>query len=174
MSRARLHLFLDGEHLHTLAPPSVIAPRDWLLGVIAIQATVEDTRIVARLRAHLTGGGAARQWQLPERATLQILLGDSARAPPCEAFAEEDTGARLSLRHRGRTTTARLPHDHLHEQPAPRAFGHVYCRWLRDGRDEPCCDLTAFLRRQPGEKFERLVAAPVAPGEFITYTFAAA
>jgi hypothetical protein len=52
--------------------------------------------------------------------------------------------------------------------PAARAFAHVYCRWLRDGRNEPGCDLTPFLSPPPGAKFERAAARAIAPGELVT------
>jgi hypothetical protein len=59
-----------------------------------------------------------------------------------------------------------------HASPPPRAFGHVFCRWLRAGADEPGFDLTEFVSQPAGRKWERIVLRALALGQTVSYAFA--
>ncbi len=166
-----LHLFLDGEPVGRIEPGRFGA-RAWLLGVAAVQVTVEDGRPSARLRAHVTGGGAARTWPLAARAVVHVAFTDG-EPPPLPAIAPpplDGATARLALFLDGELVeTAPLDRAAL----AARAFGHVFCRWLREGGCEPGCDLTGFAAPPPGEKYRRLAARPLTVGAVVSYGYAA-
>ncbi len=51
----------------------------------------------------------------------------------------------------------------------PRAYGHVYCRYRRDGRHEPGFDLTDFLSIPEGPKYEPRLPRAVEPGRVVSY-----
>lgn len=149
-------------------PPSTIAPRAWALGVAAVQVWVEEGRVLARLRRNVTGSVAVVV-PLPQRALVDVGL---AVVPPPRAFVlpDDDAAARLALFVDGEPVAdAVLPRDRLRDDPAPRAYGHVFCRWLRDGGHELGCDLTGFESRAEGEKVERLVVRALSPGQSVSY-----
>jgi hypothetical protein len=167
----RLVVYLDGRPCAEVAPPVPFPSRAWLLGVVAVQATVEANRPVARLRVHVTGAPQPTVVPLGRTALVQVALCE-ALAPPLPAIAGPGTDeavARLVLLRGGeRLAEARLLPGGLAAEPAPRAFSHVFCRWLRDGGIEPGCDLTDFLSLPEGTKYERLVSAPLDVGEVVS------
>jgi len=163
--------FVDGSERLRVDPPAAIAPRAWVLGVIAVQATVEEGRAVARLRAGRTGS-EPRVIALPERALVQVaLVGEHAPAPIAPPADEADAAIALFLDGEP-LAAARLAPAARAASPPTRAFGHVYCRWLRDGGCEPGFDLTDFLSLPEGEKYPRLVARPLAAGQLVSYRLA--
>jgi hypothetical protein len=167
--------FVDGVERARIAAPVDFAGRAWLLGVVAVQATVEGGRVAARLRAHLTGAGAPTIVPLAPRACVHVALAAGAAPPllaPIEPPALAGAAARLALFLDGaRVAEAALERARMLDRPAPRAFGHVYCRWLRDGAPEPGWDLTAFLSLRGGTKYPRLAAGPLGPGQVAGYAF---
>ena len=175
----RLIAFVGGVEVARVAPPADMRPRSWVLGVMAVQATVERGQPVARLRIHLTGAAAPQLVALPEPACVAIAFVDEdpsipsiSAAPPSLAPGE---AAALTLSLNG-APIARAPllRDALAASPPPRAFAHVFCRWLRDGAPEPGCDLTHFLSIPEGTKFERVASRPIAAGDVIGIGWAAA
>jgi hypothetical protein len=167
----RLLVYLDGRSCAEVAPPVPFPPRAWLLGVVAVQATVEANRPAARLRVHLTGAPQPAVVPLGESALVQVALCEEL-VPPLPAIApaelDEAVAQLVLLRGNERLATARLLQGALSMEPAPRAFSHVFCRWLREGGIEPGCDLTDFLSLPEGTKYERLVSAPLEIGEVIS------
>lgn len=167
----RLLVYLDGRPCAEVAPPVPFPPRAWLLGVVAVQATVEAGRPVARLRVHVTGASKPTVVPLGETALVQVALCED-QVPPWPAVAlpgRDEAAARLVLLRGGeRLAMARLLGGALSTAPAPRAFSHVFCRWLREGGIEPGCDLTDFLSLPEGVKYERLVSAPLEVGEVVS------
>jgi hypothetical protein len=168
-----LFTFVDGELWARTAPPRVIAPRAWILGVVAVQISVEDGRPVAQVRAHVTGAARAEVRRLGARALVQVALADAPPAPlPFVAPQHKGPVARLTVALDGALLgEAQLLPSQLGAEPAPRAFGHVFCRWLRDGGFEPGFDLTAFLSLPGGQKFERLLSRPLALGQWVSYAW---
>lgn len=132
--------------------------------------------------------GLTSRWRMPratgEKAPILEPLGDGSivhlallepeqPAPPLPPIARRPLEGRALIRCYldGALLGSAVLHDADRElAPAPRAFGHVFCRWLRDGGVEAGFDLTAFLSRVEGEKYERLLARPLAVGEIVTYT----
>ena len=172
----RLLVYLDGTPCAEVAPPVPFPSRAWLLGVVAVQATVEAERPVARLRVHLTGASQPTVVPLGASALVQVALcQDRVPALPTVALPEVDEAAAqlLLLYGNERLATARLLPGALSSEPVPRAFSHVFCRWLREGDIEPGFDLTDFLSLPEGIKYERLVSAPLAVGEVISIVWAA-
>lgn len=173
MRRPSLDLFLDGKRIHRVAAPDDFGARAWLLGVAAVQAFCEGERVFARLRANLTGA-APSVWPLGERAVVHAVLAEDDRAPPLPAIAPPALDGELAQ------LAVFLDGEAIARAPlaAPldgaRAFAHVFCRWLRDGEREPGFDLTRFAPPAAGEKFERLVARPLAPGSVVSLAWALA
>lgn len=157
-----------------IAAPVEIAPRAWVLGVVAVQVGVEEGRIVAQARANLTGGEAEVR-ALSGSTVVHVTLadGDSGDAPPPPAIAPGARGgaaARLDLYLDGAPLgTARLTVEQLAALPPARAFGHAFCRWLRDGGSEPGCDLTDFLSLAPGQMYGRSVTRAIAVGQTVSF-----
>lgn len=167
----RLLVYLDGGLCAEVAPPVPFPPRAWLLGVVAVQATVEEGRPVARLRVHVTGAAQPTVVPLGGAALVQVALceGRVPSLPTVAPTGRDEAVARLALLHGGeRLAEGRLVAAALAAAPAPRAFSHVFCRWLREGGIEPGCDLTDFLSLPEGTKYERLVSAPLAIGEVVS------
>jgi hypothetical protein len=163
-----LRVWLDGAEIARLAPPPGKG-RAWWLGVVAVQATVERGRVSARLRAHVTGGGAPSLWPLADAAVVQVALDPAPLALPALPALSLEGSAALALAIDGEEVArAALEEAALAAAPSPRAFAHVFCRWLRDGGCEPGCDLTSFQVPPPGEKYTRIAARPLAPGEVAT------
>ncbi|MSP59857.1 MAG: hypothetical protein EXR72_05870 [Myxococcales bacterium] len=170
-----LSLFVDGVPAVLLAAPGAIAPRSFVLGVIAVQITVESGRVVARVRAHRTGDPAPMILSLASTAVIHVALGwagETPRLPVIVPPALDGAAARLHLFLDGaKVAEAVLPAGRLAEEPAPRAFGHVFCRWLRNDACEPGCDLTDFLTQPAGVKYQRLAHPRLTVGEVASYTF---
>jgi hypothetical protein len=172
----RLLVYLDGVPCAEVVPPVPFPSRAWLLGVVAVQATVEGARPVARLRVHLTGAPQPTVVALGERALVQVALCEDKvpTRPAVVAPGPEEAAASLVLLRDGeRLATACLFREALATEPAPRAFSHVFCRWLREGGIEPGCDLTDFLSLPEGTKYERLVSAPLEVDEVISILWSA-
>jgi len=165
--------FVDGvEWLRTRAPTE-IAPRAWILGVVAVQLSVDAGRVTAQLRANVTGEAPSLR-PLPSPAVVQISLCAADAAAPIlprlTVPALDGAEARLS---------AFLDDQLVDEialspalataQPPARAFGHVFCRWLRTGEVEPGFDLTDFLSQPPGQKYQRRVVRRLELGESVSY-----
>ncbi|HZS35384.1 MAG TPA: hypothetical protein VFF06_01080 [Polyangia bacterium] len=177
--RPRLHARLDSRDWITLAPPDDLAPRAWLLGVVALQISVENDRVVARARAHVTGAEAPRVEALDATASLHVtLLDETSGAPPPPALttlAPSSADARLELFLDGvLIDCAELSESARRASPPARGFGHVFCRWLRSGEFEPGFDLTDLVSLPPGRMFERRVNRPLAVGQTVSYRFARA
>jgi hypothetical protein len=163
--------FVDGVAWTSLRAPQPIAPRAWALGVVAVQVAVADGRLHARVRAHVTGGQAPLVHALAPPTVVQVQLVDGA-APPLPAIAPvplDGAVARLAL------FADEVPIDTV-ALPAlgggPRAFGHVFCRWLRSGDVEPGFDLTDFADLPLGHKHERRVVRTIGAGHTISYALA--
>ncbi len=171
-----LRLFLDGKAVCEMAAPADFGAREWILAVAAVQVSVEDGAPTAILRAHATGWGAAQIWSIGQGARADLVLSpDHARftLPSLPPEAALDCAARLTLFLDGKfLKSSELPAADLALDPRPRAFGHVFCRFLRNGEFEPGFDLTDFLSRPHGAKFERTIARPLTVGEVVTYRFA--
>jgi hypothetical protein len=173
--------WLDGQVWLRLDPPRQIAPRAWALGVVAMQIQALGTGVTARARAHTTGGSEPVVRPLTADTVLHVAFvdaDDSPPAPPAPLAPEillPDHAASLTVLVDGtlleQTWLARAAQAAM---PAPRAFGHAFCRWLRDGSTECGFDLTDFLSRPPGAMFERRVVATVQPGQEVTFVLRAA
>ena len=98
--------------------------------------------------------------------------GESALAPPSLPPLElAGAKARVQLYlDEEEIDSASLP---PHSPEGARAFGHVFCRWLRSGAVEPGFDLTEFLVLPPGKMYERKVNRVLEPGQTVSYLFAA-
>jgi hypothetical protein len=167
--------FIDGEPRLRLAAPEQFAARAWILGVVAVQATVADGRVRARLRAHTTGAAAPTLLPLGDRACVHVaLVAPGAPPPPALPGAapppDAAGGAVLALSVDGEpVAAASLGAAALHDSPPPRAFGHVFCRWLRDGGAEPGCDLTRFAPPIAGAAWPRLAVRTLRMGQIVEY-----
>jgi hypothetical protein len=178
VSRPVLHTFVDGELWTRTAAPDDIAPRAWLLGVVAVQVGVEEGLPVAQVRAHVTGGAAPEVRRLASPSLVQVTLTEDdvqhIDTWRFDAHMPRGAAAQVLAARDGRPAgAATLPDALVLAQPAPRAFGHVYCRWLRDGGIEPGFDLTDFHSQPPGQKFERLFNFPITVGEVLSYAYVA-
>jgi hypothetical protein len=152
-----------------------LGPRAWALGVVALQVTQEGTAVRAQLRAHATMAPAPELRPLRSPSLIQVQLvpeGETALAPP-SLPALELAGARalvqLFLDEEAIDTVALPPGS----PDGTRAFGHVFCRWLRSGGVEPGFDLTDFLSLPPGKMYQRKVNRALQPGQTASYLFAA-
>ncbi|HEY7955619.1 MAG TPA: hypothetical protein VII38_10010, partial [Polyangia bacterium] len=136
MRPPELRIFVDGVAWTELAAPSEIAPRDWILGVVAVQLTVENDQVRARLRAGATGSAVKVRTLGPSLVQVALVRhGDPS--PTLPRFAAPALGAAaarlaLALDETSIDEIALLPAA-LTAAPPPRAFGHVFCRWLRSG-----------------------------------------
>ena len=191
MKPPSLKAFVDGEAVCQLDPPAVIEPRHWVLGVIAVQLTVAAGRVRSVLRGHVTGWPEPIVVPLSGSAVVHVTLGDTlgARDDQTPPFPQSllsssvpsllpsiaprpllSAEARLALFLDGAPLAeSQLDPATLGFSPPPRAFGHVFCRWIRDGGFEPGCDLTAFQSTPPGVKFQRLINRPLNVGEIVSY-----
>jgi hypothetical protein len=161
-----------GETELRLTAPETLAPRAWILGVAAVQVVIVDGVARAQLRAHVTGGDEPTRIALGDRAIVHVTLSRStAAAPPAIALAPRPGSAQLALLLDGELLGEVVIAASVKRA---RAFGHVYCRWLRDGGEEPGCDLTPFVDRPPGEKHERLIARAISVGQTVSYVWSAA
>jgi hypothetical protein len=165
--------FVDGlEWLRTRAPAE-LGPRAWILGVVAVQLSVESGRLTAQVRANVTGDAPSLR-PLPSSAIIQIaLVAPGAPAPPLPALQVPPLAgaeARLALFLDGDPVDeVALSPALFAAEPPPRAFGHVFCRWLRSGEVEPGFDLTDFCSQPPGQKYERRVIRSLSVGETVSY-----
>ena len=158
---------LAGREWLRLAPPAFGA-RAWLLGVVAVQLVIDDVPY-ARVRAHATGGGAARTIDLPANEPVHItLLGPAARPPRLPRLTWRPE-ASLAVYLNGEFIDA-APVPPPADRPL-RGFGHVFCRWLRSGGIEPGFDLTDVIAPPPGRMYERRLSRPLAVGQTVSYRF---
>jgi hypothetical protein len=142
--------------------------------VAAVQLSVEAGRVVAQARCNRTGD-EAETIALSSPALVQIALVDRdvPPLPPIEPPALGDAGARVQVFSDGESAgEAILSRAALSDDPPRRGFGHVWCRWLREGGVEPGFDLTAFAASGEGGKFERIVTRPLVAGAVIGYAVA--
>ncbi len=163
-SPTELVTYLDGHPWQHTSPPHSMAPRAWLLGVIAVQLTAGRSHIEAQLRASLTGG-EAHTTLLQDGSIVHVSLGRVARP---NVLAPDALGMACYLDGRLIDLIALTP-ELAGAHPKARAFGHVFCRWLRDGGVEPGFDLTGFQSLALGVKYERLVNRVLAPGQIVSY-----
>ena len=177
MAHPELVVFVDGKERHRIAAPDDFGARAWLLGVVAVQVSVEDGKVVGRVRGNLTGADAAWVEVLPARAVAQVaVVPAGAHAPPLPAIEPRDpepAAARLTLYLDGEPLVgAVLAADALADDPPRRAFGHVFSRFLPGGAvDEPGFDLTDFLSLPEGVKYERIHTGKIVPGQVVSYAF---
>lgn len=173
---------MGGREVARIDGPTRIAPRDWRLGVVAVQAVVDRGRVAARLRAHLTGWPKPRVAPLLNEpgdgeAVVHVAYGDGAPPERIPAPPPSAEAATLDVYLDGvRLAGVALSSDRVGASPAPRAFGHVFCRYQRAGDgafDEAGFDLTDFLSLPPGVKYERVLSATLRPGQVVTYLFCA-
>jgi hypothetical protein len=172
-----LRLFLDGKQVFDMRAPADFGAREWILAVAAVQVSVEGSGTMAILRAHATGWGAAQVWAIDRGERVDLVLAPD-QAPltlpslPAEDPVDLDCAARLSMFLDGKwVKSSHLRAADLTLDPRPRAFGHVFCRFLRDGGSEPGFDLTDFLSRPHGAKYERSISATLTVGEVVSYRF---
>jgi hypothetical protein len=164
---------IDGAEWTRISAPESLGARAWVLGVVAVQLTVENQRVTAQVRASLTGTPAQTR-PLPSGSIVQIALGEPAQWPAIEPPRTSEA-AQIRCHHNGlMLAESTLTPTALTQTPPPRAFGHAYCRWLRDGGSEPGFDLTDFLSRPPGEMYERKLHEKLAPGGVVAYAISGA
>jgi hypothetical protein len=175
-----LEAWLDGARVARLQAPAQIAPRDWILGVLAVQFDVAKGKVQARLRGNVTGAEEPAVVELAPPAVVHITLRppDAAGAPelpPIGSPTSHEAFARLRVFLDGTLIgDSELGAAPAEGQPPARGFGHVFCRWLRAGDAETGFDLTDFKSRPEGAKFERLVTRGLAVGQVVSYALAAA
>ena len=162
--------FIDGDEWARLEQPP-LGSRAWMLGVVAVQLGVEDGRAVGQLRAHATQAPAPEVRPIVAPTLLQVQLvteGESPLAPPTLPPPElAGAAARLQLYlDEEAIASVELPPK---SAESTRAFGHVFCRWLRAGGFEAGFDLTDFLLLPPGKMYERKVNRALAAGQTVTY-----
>jgi hypothetical protein len=171
-----LQAAVDGTPALSVECPE-LGTRGWILGVLALQAQVDgDGQVRAILRGHATSALGPQIVPLGARATVVVALAAHPIAPPPPPLPPlGDDVARIDAICEGVVVaTARLFRDQIASRPAPRAFGHVYCRWLRSGDFEAGWDLTDFASQPHGQKYQRLAERPLARGQVVTYCFATA
>jgi hypothetical protein len=151
--------YIDGREWKRLTAPDTIAPRAWILGVVAVQLTVENGVLSGQVRASVTGSAAETA---PLGAETIVHLGIDVGGPLPEVALPAERGMALYL--------DGAPVDRVAATGSEaRAFGHVFCRWLRAGGSERGFDLTDFLSLPPGVKYERRVSRPLEPGQLVSY-----
>jgi hypothetical protein len=171
--------WLDGKRVAQLQAPAQIAPRDWILGVMAVQFDVAKDQVLARLRGNVTGAEEPQvvDLLLPAVVHIKLVLPDAAAPalPPIGSPTSHEAFARLRVFLDGNLIgDSPLSAPPAAGTPPARGFGHVFCRWLRDGGVETGFDLTDFKSRPEGSKFERIVTRGLAAGQVVSYALAAA
>jgi hypothetical protein len=151
--RPSLVVFRDGREIARVDCPEDLGARDWILGVVALQVDDEG----ARVRAHRTGLAAPTIVPLADDALVQVSFGEAALPRLAPAAAPGLTV------YRDGEPLASTPFA------AGRAFGHVFCRYLRSGEEEAGFDLTPFLDLPEGVKYQRLLSEPLRSGECVSY-----
>jgi hypothetical protein len=170
-----LKVHVDERAACTLERPAAAKNRAWLLGVVAVQLRVENGHVTARLRAHRTGDATPTVVELAHAALVRVALTDGETAASDAPVAWDPAPragerARVTLFLEGEPIgEAVLKEAAMRSDPPPRAFGHVFCRWLRDGSSEPGFDLTDFISPPPGLKFARKILRPLAVGQTVAY-----
>jgi hypothetical protein len=162
--------FIDGEEWTRVEQPPLGA-RAWMLGVVAVQLGVEGGRVVGQLRAHATQAPAPEVRPIVAPTLVQVQLvaeGETPLAPPTPPPPElAGAAARLQLYFDfDPLASVELP---PRSPESTRAFGHVFCRWLRSGGYEAGFDLTDFLLLPPGKMYERKLNRRLEPGQTVTY-----
>jgi hypothetical protein len=167
----QLSVSIHHTHWLNLSPPD-LGPRAWMLGVVALQVSIEDNNVIARARAHVTGGEMPQVKSLESGAVLHVSLLET-NAPPMTLPGLppiERTSAGVELFLDGKfVDRAVLAAGAGAAVPPARGFGHVFCRWLRSGGFEPGFDLTDFVSQPLGQKFERKVNRPLELGQTVSY-----
>jgi hypothetical protein len=167
--------WVDGEEWTRVARPDLGA-RAWALGVVALQLGVERGEVVGQARAHATQapGPEVRPIAAPTLLQVQLVAEDELPLSPPSLPPPELAGAAARLQ-------LYLDEEAVESVALPpacsdgtRAFGHVFCRWLRAGGFEAGFDLTDFLLLPPGKMYHRLVNRPLVIGQTISYAFNAA
>jgi hypothetical protein len=128
----------------------------------------------------VTGAAAPTVIDLPARVVVHVALAAPRAAAaelPWAAVPELDAAdaARVAMFAGGAVVAeARLPRDDLALRPAPRAFGHMFSRWLRAGGHESGFDLTPFASLARGVKHRRIASAPADVDQIVSYALAIA
>jgi hypothetical protein len=152
-----------------LEPPVDLGSRAWILGVVAVQVTIEDGRLGARLRMHRTGDPAARVEPLGSAAIVHVGLGGSPAPVTLVPPAPGGARARLTLAVDGVPQgQATLAAADLARATAARAFAHVFCRWLRQGPPELGADLTDFTEVSAGQMYPRKLSLRLDAGQTVS------
>jgi len=172
-----LEAWMDGARVARLEAPAQIAPRDWILGVLAVQFDVDKGKVLARLRGNVTGAEEPAVVELVPPAVVHITLvgTETPTLPPIGSPTSHEAFARLRVFLDGNLVgDSELKDAPAAGAPVARGFGHVFCRWLRDGGAETGFDLTDFKSRPEGQKFERILTRGLAVGQVVSYALAAA
>ncbi len=157
--------YVDGVERVRLTPPDALVERAWLLAVMAVQVNVVGGRRRAILRSNRTGH-EPDVIELPDAAVVHIAVGgDDAELPELDA---PDTPT-LALHIDGALVQSEPLDAALTRTPTPRAFGHVYSRWLRDGGHETGYDITPFASVPRGQKHARSASGETVVGTVISY-----
>lgn len=165
----RLVFSIDGAQLGALVAPEDFGSRAWTLSVVALQASADRNGVRAQLRAHQTGLPRAETWPLESGSRLDVALtNQQVRCPPLPPF-QPAARAAIAL-YEEAAPAASVTLDELPAHPL-RAFGHVFCRFLREGGYEAGFDLTEFLAPPRGHKYERTVSRPLVPGRTVSFMF---
>ncbi len=169
-----------------LPAPAEIAPRAWALGVAAVQVVVENGKVIARVRRHETGAAEAAIVEVSTPVVVHaaaVLEGAEVHLPEIKLPVLDTNGAAEASRPAARlamyvggakVAVASLAHSDLGLVPAPRGFGHFFCRWLRDGGEEVGCDITEFQSLHEGEKFHRLLVKTLVAGSVASFALVVA
>jgi hypothetical protein len=163
-----------------LPAPAVIEPRAWALGVAAVQVVVENGKVTARVRRHETGAEEAEIVPIEAPVIVHACAlppGGEAHIPTIELPTLEADGplARMAMYVGGaKVAVASLKREDLGLDPAPKAYGHFFCRWLRDGGEEVGCDLTEFQSLTEGEKAHRLLVKTLTTGGVASFALVVA
>jgi hypothetical protein len=178
MNPPALFTFL-GPTLHQrITSPQSFGSRAWIMGVTAVQVNIESGRVMAHVRSHSTGGRTPLPVPLASEDLVHVFLapaeGPLPALPHVAPPALDGAQARVSVFEEGIfRATAALTKSQLGSFPAPRAFAHVFCRWLRDEPFEAGFDLTDFVSQTEGHKYERILSRPLEVGRVVSLGFAA-
>ena len=127
-----LEAWMDGARVARLEAPAQIAPRDWILGVLAVQFDVEKGKVVARLRGNVTGAEEPAVVELVPPAVVHITLveGATPALPPIGSPTSHEAVEQLAIlaaqKFRDRMVAARVrkvSREQLH--PAAGTFPHA-------------------------------------------------
>jgi hypothetical protein len=161
-----------------LRAPTDMRPRAWLLAVMAVQVAVVEDRLEALFRINQTGWDQPDILPLGKAEVVHVALTGATPAPAPPALAAPSLGsaaARITVHVDGRLAgESVLAPGACGLGPPPRAFGHVFARWLRDGGHESGFDLTAFQPGDPGTRFARRARGRLRPPTVVSFGVALA